>query len=160
MGVHKVSAFHQFIFQKIKEIDNNKKFSSTPPFCFLSCVFFLVFVWPYIATSPENTYPRAKHGEIKVHRSIACVISWLSIFSNFNYWAFASTLVHPRYLVRSVVVILLDFCVVLLCVFTFWVSRCDFRYDFRIKTMFGSSLPPVVCRRAHVVLTLYVFACA
>jgi hypothetical protein len=29
---------------------------------------------------------------------------------------------------------------------------CDIRYDFRMKTTFGSSLPPVVCRRAHVLL--------
>ena len=34
------------------------------------------------------------------------------------------------------------------------------RYDFRIKTMFGSSLPPVVYRRVHVLFTLFVFACA
>ena len=27
--------------------------------------------------------------------------------------------------------------------------RSEFRYDFRIKTVFGSSLPPVVCMRAH-----------
>ena len=26
----------------------------------------------YIVTSPENTYPRGKHGQIKVHRSNAC----------------------------------------------------------------------------------------
>ena len=26
----------------------------------------------YIVTSPDNTYPRGKHGEIKVHRSNAC----------------------------------------------------------------------------------------
>jgi hypothetical protein len=26
-----------------------------------------------------------------------------------------------------------------------------------IKTRFGSSLPPVVCRRAHVLFTLFVF---
>ena len=36
----------------------------------------LVFVWRpydgYIVTSPENTYPRGKHEEIKVHRSNAC----------------------------------------------------------------------------------------
>jgi hypothetical protein len=32
------------------------------------------------------------------------------------------------------------FCVVLLCVVTFWVTWCDVRYDFRVKTMFGSSL--------------------
>jgi hypothetical protein len=43
-----------------------------------------------------------------------------------------------------------NFCVVLLCVFTFCISRYDVRYDFRMKTMFGSSLPPVVCRMAHV----------
>ena len=42
-----------------------------------------------------------------------------------------------------------------LCVFTFWVPCCDVRYDFRIKTMFGSSLPPVVCRRAHVLFTFF-----
>jgi hypothetical protein len=34
----------------------------------------------------------------------------------------------------------------LLCVFTFWVPCCDVRYDFRIKSMLGSSLPPVVYR--------------
>jgi len=28
------------------------------------------------------------------------------------------------------------------------------------KTMFGSSLPPVVCRRAHVLFMLFMFACA
>ena len=27
------------------------------------------------------------------------------------------------------------------------------------KMMFGSSLPPVVCRKAHVLFTLFVFAC-
>jgi hypothetical protein len=31
--------------------------------------------------------------------------------------------------------------------------------DFRIQTMVGSSLPPVVCKRAHVLLTLSVFVC-
>ena len=31
------------------------------------------------------------------------------------------------------------------------------RYDFRIKTMFGSSLPPVVCRRVHVLSALFVY---
>ena len=46
------------------------------------------------------------------------------------------------------------FCVVLLCV---WVQCCHVRYDFRIKPMFGSSLSPVVCRRANVLFTLFVF---
>ena len=43
-------------------------------------------------------------------------------------------------------------------VFPFWVPCCDVRYDLNIKTMFGSSLPPVVCRSAHVLFTLFVFA--
>ena len=34
--------------------------------------------------------------------------------------------------------IILIFCVVLLCVFTFWVPRRDVRYHFRIATMFVS----------------------
>jgi len=37
-------------------------------------------------------------------------------------------------------------CVVLSCSFTFWVLWCDVRYDFRINTIFGSSLPQFVCR--------------
>jgi hypothetical protein len=47
----------------------------------------------------------------------------------------------------------------LLCVFTFWAPCCDVRYDFRIKMMFCSSLPPVVCRGTHVLFTLFVFVC-
>ena len=38
-------------------------------------------------------------------------------------------------------------------------SCCDGRYDFHIKMIFVSSLPPVVCWRVHVLLTLFVFAC-
>ena len=29
-----------------------------------------------------------------------------------------------------------------------------------LKTMFGSSLPPVACRKAHVLFTLFLLACA
>jgi hypothetical protein len=52
-----------------------------------------------------------------------------------------------------------NFCVVLLCVFTFCISCYDVRYDFRMKTMFVSSLPPVVCRMAHVLFKcLFVYS--
>ena len=37
---------------------------------------------------------------------------------------------------------------------------CDVRYDFRIKTMLGSSVSPVVCRKIHVLFTLFELACA
>jgi hypothetical protein len=50
------------------------------------------------------------------------------------------------YLVGSVLLIHVVFCVVLLCVFTLRVPSCDFR----IKTKFGSFWPPVVCGTAHV----------
>jgi hypothetical protein len=59
--------------------------------------------------------------------------------------------------VGSVFLIFLVFYVVLLCVFTFLVGCCDVRYNFRIKKMFGSSLPPVVCRSAHVLSCFCVF---
>jgi len=51
--------------------------------------------------------------------------------------------------VGSVLLIFLVFCVVLLCVFTF--------YDFCIITMFGSPLPPVFDGRTRVLLTLFLF---
>ena len=54
-----------------------------------------------------------------------------------------------------VYIFLVFFCVVLLCVFTFCVPCCDVRYDVLKKTMFGSSLPPVVCRRVHVLFIRY-----
>jgi hypothetical protein len=38
------------------------------------------------------------------------------------------------------------FCVVLLCVFTFWVPCCGVRYDKNDVRLFGSSLHPFVCR--------------
>ena len=46
---------------------------------------------------------------------------------------------HPRFfLVRSVLLIVSGcFCVVLLCVFTFWVPCCVVRYDFCINKMVG-----------------------
>jgi hypothetical protein len=56
--------------------------------------------------------------------------------------------------------VVMVFCVVLLCALTFWVPCCYVLYDFSIKTLLGSSLPPVVCRRAHVLFTLFLFVCA
>jgi hypothetical protein len=38
-------------------------------------------------------------------------------------------------------------------------SYCCGLYYFCIRTMFGSSLPPFVCRRTHVLFTLFVFVC-
>jgi hypothetical protein len=42
-------------------------------------------------------------------------------------------------------------------VFMFQVLCCDARNDFRINWMFGSSLPPLVCRRAHALFMLFVY---
>ena len=45
---------------------------------------------------------------------------------------------HPRFLggVRVAHLFSFFFCVVLLCVFTFWVLCCDARYNFRINTTY------------------------
>ena len=54
-------------------------------------------------------------------------------------------------LVGSVLLLFLVFNVVVLGIFTLWLC-CAVRYDFCIKTMFVSSLPPVVCRRVIYVI--------
>jgi hypothetical protein len=56
--------------------------------------------------------------------------------------------------------VLLTFLVVCWCYCVFLRSEfCDVIYDFSIQTIFGSSLPPVVCMRVHVLFTLCVFVC-
>ena len=80
MGVHKVIAFHPFIFQKSGKSIIIRNLAV--PRHFVSYLVFFsrirVVPGPYIVTSPENTYPRGKHGEIKVHRSNACGFNCVS----------------------------------------------------------------------------------
>ena len=71
------------------------------------------------------------------------------IIRSINCLPFASTGVNPRFFLCFLFV--LSYYV---CVFTFWIPCYEVRYDFRI--MFVSSLFPVVCRRAHVLFTLFV----
>jgi hypothetical protein len=62
----------------------------------------------------------------------------------------------PGILMGSVLLIFLVFCLVLLCVRV--LSSCsDVRYDFRIRTIFGSSLPPVVCLIYVILLCVFTF---
>ena len=60
------------------------------------------------------------------------------------------------YVLSSVLLISLGF-FVLSCYVALCFPCCDVRYDFRIKTMLCSSLPPAVCSRVHVLFTLFVF---
>ena len=46
----------------------------------------------------------------------------------------------------------------IMCIYV-WVPCRDVRYDFHINTMFGSSLPPVVCRRDHVLFVGGIMSC-
>ena len=69
--------------------------------------------------------------------AVMSVRIWISFFTFavnllFNL-VVASSWVHPSVLVRSVLLIVLVFCVVLLCVFAFWVPCCDVHYDFAWK---------------------------
>jgi len=85
--------------------------------------------------------------EIKSYDKHSKTKSWCSILNTTCGWSVINTNYG-----WSVAII---FCVVLLCVFTIWVPCCDVCYDFRIKPMFDSSLPPVVCRRVYVLFTCY-----
>ena len=72
---------------------------------------------------------------------------------------FVDTCVQSRFLVEFVLLFffLNSFCCCSIMCRYVLSSCCDVRYDFRVKTMFGSSSPPVVCRRVHVLFTLFVF---
>ena len=83
-----------------------------------------------------------------------CVAKWnlYAMLRSRNCLPLMSTWVHTHILLESMLLIFLVFCVVLLCVF----ACCDAHYDFCIKTMFDSFLPPVVCR-THVLYMLFMF---
>ena len=91
-------------------------------------------------------------------------VTWQVSYKKQQLPAFREHLSSPPVLcccffVVSVLLIFSVFCVVLLCVLTLSVQCREVRYDFRIKTVFGSYLPLVVCRRVHVLFALVVFAC-
>ena len=88
----------------------------------------------------------------------SCLFIWITrgcFITSRNWLPFASTWVRHRFLGR---VFLLSLCCRIMCLM-FCIPCCDVGNDFRIKTMFGSSLRPVVCRRDHVLFTLFVFVC-
>ena len=55
-------------------------------------------------------------------------------------------------------IVLVYLCCPIICL-TFCIPCYDVCYGFHMDTMFGSSLPSAVCRRDHVLFTLFVFAC-
>ena len=66
----------------------------------------------------------------------------------------------PSFLVGSVLLIFFSFlCCPIMCLYVLSsVLCCLLRFPHK-TIVFGSSLPSVVCRRAHVLFTLFVFVC-
>ena len=68
--------------------------------------------------------------------------------------------VHPGFLVRFLLFIFLFYCVVLLCVFTFWVPCCDFRYDFGLKRCSIRLLKQRSTHPKHMTSYLFSYLCS
>ena len=70
---------------------------------------------------------------------------------------FPCMILYTRFFGRVRVAHLFSF---FLCCPIMWlyVLSCTVHCDLSTQTMFGSSLPPVVCRRAYVLFTLFMFA--
>jgi hypothetical protein len=87
------------------------------------------------------------------------VVIWVTcLIRSRNCLPFASTWVHPRSFGGVRVAHLLILCCTIMCLHV----RCSMLWcplRFPHKTMFCSSLPPVVCMRVHVLFTLFVFIC-
>ena len=85
-----------------------------------------------------------------------CILAWVTWWLSYMKQELLN--LHPQFFGGVVLLILLAFCVVLLYVFMLRVPCCDVCYNFRIKTIFGSFLPPLVCN-AHILFMLFVFVC-
>jgi hypothetical protein len=93
---------------------------------------------------PPKVGPVLFHMIFQLHFHYVIPIIWWPIYSDLSLRRSISFDVHDS----SFYFIVLSYCVS-------W--RSEFRYDFRINTMLDSSLPPVVCRRFHVLFTFFVF---
>ena len=49
-------------------------------------------------------------------------------------------------------------CCPIMCFYVLSSVFCDVRYDFRIQMVFGSSLPPVVCRRDQILFARFAYS--
>jgi hypothetical protein len=66
---------------------------------------------------------------------------------------------HKSDVLINVIIKNSTYCVIESVLQWFCIPHCDVRCDYRIEPMFGSSLTPVVCRRDHVLFTLFLFLC-
>ena len=123
----------------------------------LLCFFFTIVLLSVHLRFTFSDYPfgtfklflhSTSHGQMLCTRVSSCDVDRPYCPFSLHYLPFASS--FPVFFGEvRVAIFFLVFCVVLLCVFTNGVTFCDVCYDFRIKTMFCSSLPAVVCKRAH-----------
>ena len=74
---------------------------------------------------------------------------------------FRNTNVPPRVVLCPPLFLIFYWPLYVLFVFVFWLLIIPLvpSNDFRIEKMLGSSLPPFVCGRTHVLFTLFVFSC-
>ena len=95
-------------------------------------------IWPLCLLRSALFY------SIWLHFHYVIPIIWWPIYSDLSRRRTITFDVHDSFFHF----IVLSYCVSL---------RSEFRCDFHIKTIQGSSLPPVVCKRVHVLFTLFVF---
>ena len=101
-------------------------------------------LWTTRAQKSQNFKPKIVQN-INLHITIILhsIFDIFTIAVYVNFWIPRASTIF--FVVSVLLVFLLFVCVVQLCVFMFWVPNCDVRYDFRIKTIFGSSLLPFLC---------------
>jgi len=100
---------------------------------------------PYLSSGRQMSLPLLSHWyTLLVLHSTKML---LNSFPSLNI-VLLSTWVHPRFFVEASVAYRFSFlCWPIMCLYVlnFWVPWCDVRYVFRMKTIFRSSLSPIVC---------------
>ena len=115
-----------------------------------SFTFYVIFVFPPSLLRPLPDL------SVYIEQYDGCLIKTRT------YLPFRSTWVHPRYMIGSALLIfylsvfVLYVLVLCLGINVFCFVDVSLRSEFRV-VVFGSSLPSVVCRRAHVVFILFLY---
>ena len=131
-------------------INNTKKIYLS---CLLSAIIFIILcknatvaitIW---LTVKKYSYLKRRWSFSSLYHYLDFDRTWMYIWVT-GWVAYVSTWLHPQLFGRVGVDHL--FSGFVLSYYAFLVPCCNVRYDIRMKTMFGSSLPFVVCSRVHV----------
>ena len=147
-----------YLWQQISSVFHNSVLPSTSQNLLQNMTFHRMLNTG-IQTVPRVEYKIPTISQRSITPSFFNCSRYSSFCSLCNAWKRCSVCLYPQLVVRKAKVLLCCLCLFVYSDVQHFHYQMSLRSVFRIKTMFGSSLPPVDCKRALFWLMVVVFVC-